>query len=700
MPSRPSTSPDDSEFENSESTAGSSASAASLSRRTFASGLGAMLGPVFLSRATLPSAPVVSPVYTDVREFGAVGDGVHDDTKAIQEALNRAGGKVPARSGASVPTGDVSGGVTESGLSVPASAGGCVVLPRGHYKISESLYVPANCTLLGIGRGSVLRNVGSTAALRVARPATSDGYAFGVVLRDFMIWGDASVGPDQHGMHLQYASFGTIDNVNIEECGGHGVWINEHTVGMHLLNVRCRDNGQAQLFFDGLRDGSYENCDSHVVLGGLFQCRARGEHCIRVRRGADLNLYSPFCIGHSHSEGIRLEGAKDLFLGHSYIEYQGVHLCVTRDTVTGTPSSGCIISGGSWEGGRARSLNVRLEGDICTIIEDVQIHAPPAGSAGFSVLTITEESVAPTLRGDMTTLALHDQGVETLILDTAGQPVTSSVDREQSPNLISDPTNLTGGRWRLGSGVEAHSDVPGPTPGVSATRLSGVSSTFGSIEQLCESQSSGRMHALTFWARAAQGAAFLHAKISVPGDHDEVDEAIGVGPSWRRYVVQGPIGRPNRHQSDNRVAAVFTIPIGATVDITDVAMRAGSAGRSFGARTATRAELRPVRASRNVPVILDAVSASRVAIDASAGDYFTIMLYGDVTIARPEDSTAGRVITFELRNATMASVTTRFADGFRLLSPWSDPSPGARRVISFLDVSGTFLEQYRSPFDI
>jgi hypothetical protein len=68
-----------------------------------------------------PIAQSVSTPYVSVKDFGAVGDGVADDTAAIQLALNTTT---------------------------------AVYVPPGSYKITSTLNVPNNTSLIGAGRGS------------------------------------------------------------------------------------------------------------------------------------------------------------------------------------------------------------------------------------------------------------------------------------------------------------------------------------------------------------------------------------------------------------------------------------------------------------------------------------------------------------------------------------------------------------------
>lgn len=69
--------------------------------------------------------------------YNAKGDNSNDDTSAIQAALNAAGA---------------------NGGPVGNNKGGIVVLPKGRYRITSTLTIPENVTLVGQGRGSNLAN--------------------------------------------------------------------------------------------------------------------------------------------------------------------------------------------------------------------------------------------------------------------------------------------------------------------------------------------------------------------------------------------------------------------------------------------------------------------------------------------------------------------------------------------------------------
>lgn len=64
-----------------------------------------------------------SPYFTNVKDYGAKGDGATDDTAAIQTALT----------------------------AVPDATGGILIVPPGNYKCSSTLIVPQKIWVLGVG---------------------------------------------------------------------------------------------------------------------------------------------------------------------------------------------------------------------------------------------------------------------------------------------------------------------------------------------------------------------------------------------------------------------------------------------------------------------------------------------------------------------------------------------------------------------
>ncbi len=107
--------------------------AAAVALGTGVLGLGAWLEPA-LWAAPSPALPLEiggrwlsptgpAPLYMNVRQFGAVGDGIADDTAAIQRAID----------------------------ALQPNRGGTVAFPPGTYRTTRSLRPVSNCRLLGAG---------------------------------------------------------------------------------------------------------------------------------------------------------------------------------------------------------------------------------------------------------------------------------------------------------------------------------------------------------------------------------------------------------------------------------------------------------------------------------------------------------------------------------------------------------------------
>lgn len=91
---------------------------------------------IFALLFLLATGPVLATF--DVRDFGAVGDGVTDDTAAFMSALSDAARPV----------------ALASPLATLAFASGNVEVPAGVYRLSGPLYIPTQVSLIGDGRGS------------------------------------------------------------------------------------------------------------------------------------------------------------------------------------------------------------------------------------------------------------------------------------------------------------------------------------------------------------------------------------------------------------------------------------------------------------------------------------------------------------------------------------------------------------------
>ncbi|WP_280665516.1 MULTISPECIES: glycosyl hydrolase family 28-related protein [unclassified Kitasatospora] len=150
----------------------------------FAGAIAGMAG-VALGAGSEPAeaATVTPPDWQNVKDFGAVGDGVADDTAAIQAAIK----------------------------AIPG--GGVVYLPSGTYRISAALTVTSGLTFRGTGAQSTFVVQSST---------TADGFAgtdlLFVTFESLSIDGPGSTSGTGMGVHFTLAAHAATQYVTMRNC--------------------------------------------------------------------------------------------------------------------------------------------------------------------------------------------------------------------------------------------------------------------------------------------------------------------------------------------------------------------------------------------------------------------------------------------------------------------------------------------------
>ena len=208
----------------------------------------------------------------NVLDKGAVGDGIHDDTVAIQAAIDEA-----------------------------STHGGSVYAPAGTYLVSRQ--VPAgdrnyallinanNVSLRGDGKSTVFKLVGGSAGdctvLSLGQLGDINDIKTGITLQDFTIdgnwdevtWdGGDGVSPpyDQNGISGALLEDCHVTNVLVKDCGQDGFTLGSSR-RCSLTNVTVRDCGKG-CFTAFL-------CQDIVVTGGYF---------INPNSSPDLGVTKPF----------------------------------------------------------------------------------------------------------------------------------------------------------------------------------------------------------------------------------------------------------------------------------------------------------------------------------------------------------------------------------------------------------------------
>lgn len=278
-----------------------------------------------------PTDAVYSAIYgayADVRAYGAIGDGVADDTAAIQAAITAAG-------------------VSRS-----------VYIPSGRYNITSAIAIPGQCTVYGDGATSILQTANNIAIFDIDLSVTGDIYYSSY--RDFCFL-STNAGSSVAGFYVH----GTTTNVfhynrfqNLLAVGMYRVFRVEKNTNVagemgfdwnSFLDCKCTNNGavQTQAFFYSL----YGSGTGNIFANHNLVCS--GNHIEYVGTGAcnvgDL-LFSNIHFGGGSLTCIKLPVAAGYRhnIAISGCQFDaGITLGVTADSYDAIRVLGCNFGGAS-----------------------------------------------------------------------------------------------------------------------------------------------------------------------------------------------------------------------------------------------------------------------------------------------------------------------------------------------------------------
>jgi hypothetical protein len=249
--------------------------------------------------------------------YGAVGDGVADDTAAIQAALNAA-----------------------------AAVLGTVTLPAGTYKTTNVLTVPQGTTLIGTGPGTIIKCSNTTADVNTGNKSILNiGRGPSATVQNLKLDGNSvtQVGLEISGYNDGQIQFTHITDVHITNCTQAGIKIQG---GYRAIFTRCKiyTNGigvwvPTTTYLGGLGQFDFHSCWIHdnTAEGVYIQ-----------GHGAGLFNWFGGNVEHSGTYGFRFEPGAEGFFGANII---GVDIEQNGSYTTGigvwlkTGTVGVVVSG-------------------------------------------------------------------------------------------------------------------------------------------------------------------------------------------------------------------------------------------------------------------------------------------------------------------------------------------------------------------
>jgi hypothetical protein len=230
----------------------------------------------------------------NVKRYGAVGDGVADDTAAIQRALD---------------------------------SNSLVFLPKGTYLYSSALTPSSNTDIYGVGEGSVLQGGADTDCIEldgvsnvrmahfgidgqrttytntsndgISAPANGTGCG-NIIIDNVRIFDMAGAGVIILAQTASHTTRVRISNCYIFNTGAHGIVCQDYVDRVRIYSNHVEDFGMLVSNRPGITTG--RNGVNHQVLGNYVKCSSSAlgtsVHCISIDQGSDYVVANNVCENH------------------------------------------------------------------------------------------------------------------------------------------------------------------------------------------------------------------------------------------------------------------------------------------------------------------------------------------------------------------------------------------------------------------
>jgi hypothetical protein len=261
----------------------------------------------------------------NVKDYGAVGDGVTDDTRAIQNAMNQI----------------LSRGLNVAVLSdhYALGGGGTVVFPNGTYKISQPIALPPLITIEGnmssivnVGTGPTFINADTT-SLNLSDPN-------GITIRNLILNGNNTA---SNGISFNGVVHSNIENVWIYQFVSDGILL-VRCQWNHFRQVNSINNGGYGVHLDnsggnssGSNDNVFERCKFEAnAIGGAYLGAGGGGNAFQ---GCAFQFHN----GASATAGVLIAGGQaNSFIG-CHFEQNPYHAWINNVNAEGNSFTDCVF---------------------------------------------------------------------------------------------------------------------------------------------------------------------------------------------------------------------------------------------------------------------------------------------------------------------------------------------------------------------
>lgn len=320
---------------------------------------GALNAPASASRAAAAAIVRAEVPHVSVKAHGAVGDGVADDTAAVQVALT-------------------------------AATGGVLVFPPGVYRLTASVSVPEGTTVLGDGAVVTMQQTGPVAAFVLA-PGVSDVTFDGLTILGY--WDGQDNSTFVSGTTLAQWDSTYADNVGIEirgrfyqrQSGAYTTAQLEALTDVHrritVRNCSIRGFGQSGILADQIDGFRVENCE--ITFHGRDGVRMYGVHGGHIVDSRIGHLFPAYYDGDAPQFNMYGVAATRVYGSPTYPD---VNLLIGRPSEDITMARNHVIDCPTWKGldthgGRRITFANNIVED-CNIGVGIDMGGPDNGYSG------------------------------------------------------------------------------------------------------------------------------------------------------------------------------------------------------------------------------------------------------------------------------------------------------------------------------